>query len=90
MATTAILVKKEGLEKRLLFMTASSPTGVDVDIFLGDENFLPIGRASIGVDLKSEEDYHRQLRKESSEKGHFVREHSTNPEWNPAYVAEEN
>jgi hypothetical protein len=90
MATTALLIKENGKEERVLFMTVPSPTGVDVDIFSADENFMPTGTPSIGVDEKQEDNYHMLLRKEANDRGQFVAEHSTNPEWNPGYISEEN
>lgn len=90
MATTALIVKEEnGNEVRMLFMTVATKDGVDVDIFLADEEFLPKGTPSLGIDPKQEEEYHRLLRKEASERGQFVESHSTNPEWNPNYKPEE-
>lgn len=86
MATTALLVKEEGKEIRMLFMTAPTPTGVDVDIIQADIDFMPVGKVSIGVDHRDEETYHRELRKHASEAGDFVPDFSTNPEWNPGYV----
>lgn len=90
MATTALLIKNEdGTQERVLFMTCPTPNGVDVDLFLADENFLPMGTPSLGVDTKKEDEYHKLLRKQASEKGQFVEEHSTNPEWNPNYKPED-
>jgi hypothetical protein len=89
MATTALVIKENGTEQRLLFMTVPTETGVHVDLFLADENFMPIGTPSLGVNDKFEEDYHKQLRAISSEKGHYVAEYSTNPEWNPGYKPED-
>jgi hypothetical protein len=90
MATTALSIKQEdGSEQRLLFMTTPTENGVDVDIHLADSDFMPTGTPSIGIDKKQEEEYHKQLRKEASEKGQFVKDHSTNPEWNPDYKPEE-
>ena len=83
MAVTAIQVD----DQKLLFMTveaANREGSLDVDIHLADENFMPIGKPSLGHrDGLNEEEYHKQLRKEAKEKGHFVKDHSTNPEWNP-------
>lgn len=90
MATTALRITEEGgVEKRLLFMTVPTPTGVDVDIYPADEEFNPVGTASLGVSQQPEDQYHTDLRKQASEKGHFVPEYSTNPEWNPGYKPEE-
>ena len=72
--------------QNLLFMTATRKDRtdvVDVDIFVADEEFLPTGTPSIGISEHTEENYHRELRKQAKEKKQFVPEHSTNPEWNP-------
>ena len=86
MATTALRIMKDGIEHRLLFMTVPTPTGVDVDIYPADEDFIPEGTASIGANNQQEHEYHIKLRKEASEKGQFVPEYSTNPEYNPGYI----
>lgn len=86
MATTALTV--DG--KNLLFMTVQVPNaGVDVDVFQADEEFTAYGTVSISSSHMNEEEYHKKLRAEASEKGHFVKEYSTNPEWNPDWKAEE-
>ncbi len=90
MATTAIKTKKDGKEINLLFMTVSREDGVlDIDIFLGDEQFMPHGTPSLGIDHREEEAYHRALREEASTRGDYMPEFSTNPEWNEGYVAPE-
>lgn len=87
MATTALRINNPELgEQRMLFMTAPTPTGIDIDIVLADAEFLPVGKPSLGAMNGSEEDYHKKLRVESSKKGQFVPEFSSNPEWNPGYV----
>lgn len=85
MATTAIKIG----EQRLLFMTVQKEKGVDVDIHMADEDFMPIGTPSLGFSEMDEPEYHTKLRIESAEKGQFVPENSTNPEWNPGYKAED-
>lgn len=86
MATTAL--KIDG--KNLLFMTVQVPgAGVDVDIFTADEEFMAFGTPSLGTSVLKEEEYHKDLRRQSVEKGHFVPEYSTNPEWNPGWKPEE-
>lgn len=89
MATTALKIVKDEVEQRLLFCTVQKEKGVDVDVFLADEDFLPMGRTSLSVSEMDEPEYHIKLRKEASEKGHFVSEYSTDPEWNPGYKPEE-
>jgi hypothetical protein len=81
MPTTALKIK----DKRLLFMTVAREDGrVDVDIFMADEQFLPIGKPSIGWCDKPEDVYHKELRQQAKEKGQLVTEYCTNPEWNPS------
>lgn len=83
MSTTALKIQKDGQETRLLFMTTPTKTGVDVDIFMADEEFIPVGSASIGVSQLSEDVYHTKLRVEAKERGQLVEEFCTDPEWNP-------
>lgn len=83
MAITAIKVDRDGNVNRLKFMTVQTPDHLDVDIFQCDEDFKPTGNPAEGMDLKLEEDYHRQLRIEAIHRNQFVPEESTNPEWNP-------
>ena len=76
----------EGEVKRLKFMTVQTPEHLDVDIFSCNEDFIPEGDAFMTIDKRDEENYHRTLRREATEKGHYVSEESTNPEWNPDYI----
>ena len=89
MATTAIKITREDGPNHLLFMTASTEAGIDVDVSLADGDFIPLGTTSLGISPKhqDEESYHRTLRQQAHEKGQFVPDYSTNPEWNPGYVA---
>jgi hypothetical protein len=89
MATTALRILDKGQEKRLLFMTVASPTGVDVDLYMANEEFVPEGKSSLGTSEMDEERYHRELRQQASAKGQFVPEFSTNEEWNPQPEEEE-
>jgi hypothetical protein len=84
MATTAIKVVKEGHAVRSKFMTVDTGSHLDLDVYHCDEEFKPIGNPRQGVDVRSEEEYHRELRKEAHSRGQFVPEESTDPEWNPA------
>ncbi len=90
MATTALQIEEEnGSIKRLLFMTVPTPTGVDVDIFMADEEFTPVGSVSLGISELNEVDYHTSLRQQASEKGQFIPDFSTDPQLNPGYKNEE-
>lgn len=91
MATTALKIVKNEQEQRLLFMTVSRQDGrgLDVDIFKADNEFMPEGTPSLGVsEIVDEAEYHKALRANALQEGHFVPEFSTNPEWNPGYVEE--
>ena len=83
--TTAI---KTG-DVRLLFMTVPSDTGIDINLSLADENFMPIGKPSFSMMPTQEEKYHTELRQKATEAGEFVKEFSTNEELNPGYIANE-
>lgn len=85
MATTAIEITRPDGANRLLFMTAQTEAGLDVDVSLADGDFMPLGKTSLGISPKhvDEESYHRELRQQAHEKGQFVPDYSTNPEWNP-------
>ena len=89
MAVTSLRIDKDGVITHLMMMTAPTPEGVDIDIQLTDAEFTPVGKPSLGQMPKDEEEYHGELRIISHEKGHFVPEYSTNPEWNPGYVEPE-
>lgn len=101
MATTALKMEVPGQEPvRIKFMTtlieapAKDGNGtkvfLDVEVHLCDEEFIPKGRTSKTVQDRSEEEYHRDLRLQAAEKGHFVAEESTDPEWNPVINLNEN
>ena len=75
-------------DSRLIVISSSEPANKTefvtvVQTYLGDENFQPVGEPAISVHEISEEQYHKRLRKDASKKGHFVKEYSTDPDWNP-------
>jgi hypothetical protein len=83
MATTSL--KIDG--NHLMFMTVTRPDGhCDVDVYLASEDFVPMGKPSLSAVKMTEEEYHKDLRRLASEQGHFVKDFSTNPEWNPGYL----
>lgn len=92
MAVTTIKTKKDQEDVILMFMTSPKKEGehgIDVDIFLANEEYEPFGKPSLGIDMRNEEEYHKELRKQASERGEFIPEASTHPEWNPGYVEPE-
>jgi len=86
MPATSLRIKKEDSEHRLMFITDPSDGYITVNIYACNEEFIPVGKPQV-IDLQTDEEtYHRSLRKDSNEKGHFVAGHSTNPEWNEGYI----
>ena len=90
MPVTAIKIESEseGIKtlRRLKFMTVADEQGLILDVYLCDEEFIPVNRINGGIFRDPpviEQEYHTKLRKESFEKNQFVAEESTNPEWNP-------
>ena len=90
MPATSIMIMNGEAYHRLMFITQQTDEeGFTVSIYRCNEEFLPMGEAVTKDLLGSEVDYHKSLRKDSIEKGHFMSDYSTNPEWNPGYVATE-
>jgi hypothetical protein len=95
MAVTALKIG----DVRVKFMTVpgqpitsedgtSTKSFLQVELYTCDEEFIPQGMASKSIHEHDEETYHKELRKQASEKGHFVPEESTDYEWNPGYNPE--
>jgi len=95
MAVTALQIG----DVRIKFMTVpgepitsddgtSTKSFLQVELYTCDEEFIPQGMASRSIHEHDEETYHKELRKQASEKGHFVPEESTDYEWNPGYNPE--
>jgi hypothetical protein len=87
-------------EQRLKFMTAGSEiikskdgktekAFLNIHLRVCDAEFIPVGPGSISVHEDDEETYHRNLRIQAKEKGHYVPEESTDEQWNPDYKPEE-
>jgi hypothetical protein len=85
MASTAIEIKIGDEVQRLLFSTAETLTDlpfIAVTIYQCNEEFVPIRKLQDTIDKRTEEQYHKELRRESATKEQFKRQFSTNPEWN--------
>jgi len=93
MPVTALLLpeprKTDGSTKKVKFITQDFAVNLSVDVYTCDENWIPKGEPMQGTHTDDEEKFHRELREEASKRGHFVPEQSTDPEWNPGYVAPE-
>lgn len=88
-ATTLWIVQEDKEYKMMLITQQYGENDFTVNIYGCNDDFIPSGEPLTKDLIGKEEDYHRNLRKDASEKGHFVSAHSTNPEWNPDYVAPE-
>jgi hypothetical protein len=86
MAITALSIPvQEGLVQHLMFSTIPTqmnPEVLGVTIYQCNEEFVPQKVLQTTIDKRSEEQYHTELREVASKKNHFVKGHSTNPEWN--------
>ncbi len=87
MPATSLKINNDGAEYRLMFITQQyGENDFTVNIYRCNEEHVPMGEPITKNLLGKEEDYHKNLRQESNEKGHFLPGHSTDPEWNPGYV----
>lgn len=80
MALTSLKLNEKD---RLQFITDQLEEGLKVMVYTCDENWKPQGEPAISGDKRTEEVFHRELRQAALEKGHYVPEHSTDPDWNP-------
>lgn len=88
MPATTLWIVQEDKEYKMMFITQQyGEKDFTVNIYGCDDDFIPKGEPMTRDLVGKEEDYHKNLRKDSEEKGHYVPGHSTNPEWNPGYVA---
>ena len=69
--------------KKIVAISSVDEIGLVVLIYQTTGDFQTEGTPEHCVRTETEEEYHRGLRKEAHAKGHFVKERSTNPEWNP-------
>lgn len=85
MAFTTIEIPSEQGPRRLMFATIAPTENekqIVVTVLACREDFTPFKQIQNTVDPRTEEEFHKQLRKDASEKGHFRKQYSTNPEWN--------
>lgn len=83
MPCTAIQVTKGDVIIKSKIITVSQGGHTDVDVYKCNDEFIPIGEPAINVSDMEESYYHIYLRKEADSRGQYIREESTNPEWNP-------
>lgn len=84
MPVTSIRIPQEdGSFRNLQFYTTDVPEGTFVGVRLCNDEWIPSGDPAETLDERSEEEYHTALRAAAHEKGQFVSQYSTDPEWNP-------
>lgn len=87
MPATTIRIKRDSGESRLMFITDQVDNTLTINVYPCDENYIPKGKPITSTIVgRNEEDYHRNLRKDASEKDQLMKGYCTNPEWNPGYV----
>lgn len=102
MITALLIPAKDGKPEVRFQFSTSLPTKeiiedvnaakdiIVVQIYVCDDKWTPMKEFQRTIDKRTEEVYHRELRASSQEKGHFVKEYSTNPELNPEYDTKDN
>ena len=88
MATTSLIVDDKNINEKKYIQITTQPKegdeeGIIVAFFDMDETFEFNQGADQGSDLRTEEDYHIELRITAAEKNQLITSHSTKPEWNP-------
>lgn len=84
MSVTSLQITKEGEITRIKIMTLPSDvSGIIIDAYNCNEEFIPVGKPLQSTDPRDEETYHRELRKLAEIHGQFVKEESTDSDWNP-------
>lgn len=88
MPATAVRTKnsRTGGYDHLFFTTVEDESGIRLELFVTDDTFNPSGlKAHVMhfISTKTEEKYHTDLRIDAIRNKEFVKEYSTNPEWNP-------
>lgn len=86
MAITALRIPVgEELTQNLMFSTIPTTINPDVlavTIYQCNDEFIPQKVLQTTIDKRPEEQFHIELRTQASKKNHFIKGHSTNPEWN--------
>ena len=85
MATTSLKVKKDDQVFNIQFFTMPNEKGLMIDLGVYDNDWQLIRTLGKSFETKTEEEYHKQLRFESDQRGELEKSMCTNPEWNPNY-----
>lgn len=78
--------KRPGKFINVKFITQDFDINLSVDIYQCDNEWTPSGKPTQGTHIDDEKTYHINLRSEADKRGHFVKEQSTDPHWNPGYI----
>ena len=85
MPVTSIKATQGDKETHLQFITTSIDSLLEVEIYLCNEQWIPQLKVGRSVDERSEEEYHKQLRKDAYDREQLVKKYCTDPEWNPDF-----
>lgn len=85
MPCTALEINKEGIAHKVKFITQQNEKYLVVFIYGCNNEFIPYGNPELTASDMTEEEYHKKLRLEANKNGQFIKEQSTDPEWNPNY-----
>ena len=88
MPVTAIIIDDKNINQKKYIKITTQPKegdeeGIHVVFADMDETFEFFQGQDQGTDLRSEEEYHTELRVAAAIKNQLITSHSTNPEWNP-------
>jgi hypothetical protein len=86
MALTALKINN----KNIVAITDQNDGYLVISVYDADDIFRPLGNPDRYESIDSEQVWHTALRIGASKKGHYVKEYSTNPEWNSDYKEESN
>jgi hypothetical protein len=75
-------------DNKLMFITQQFDKMLSINLYICDDDYVPVGKPHVSELEIDEETYHRNLRKESIERDQFMQGFSTNPEWTPGYIEE--
>jgi len=84
MPQTAIRINN----KNMVVITQQFDKTLAINAYTTDKDFFPLGNPLFSELEISEEEYHKNLRKDATKAGHFIPAYSTDPEWNPDYNPE--
>ncbi len=67
--------------KNVVVITTPMEKVILAQLYEADDTYKPTGNPHYSVDERSEEEYHKALRKDAKEREQYIPSFSTNPEW---------